>query len=79
VPLVVSSAVFLSVSPLLQPLDSARASTSSVVTFRFAMAVEKAAVGRARRGGKERDKTGGDQVERGGGRRWKRRAVVFIL
>jgi len=60
--------------PLLYPLYSARASSSSVVTFRFTKTVEKAAVGRARRGGK-----GGDEVERGGGRRRKRRAVVFIL
>jgi hypothetical protein len=42
------------------------------------MTVEKAAVGRARRGGKKRDRTGGDQVERGGRGR-KRQAVVFIL
>jgi len=49
------------------------------VTFRFAITVEKAAVGRARRGGEERDKTDGDQVERGGGRRRKRQVVVFIL
>jgi len=36
------------------------------------MTVEKAAVGRARRGGEERDRTGGDQVERGGRREERR-------
>jgi hypothetical protein len=33
------------------------------MTFRFTMTVEKAAVGRVRRGGKEPDRTRGDQAE----------------
>jgi hypothetical protein len=53
------SAAFLSTGPL---LDSARANSSTAVTFRFAMMVEKAAVGKARRGGKERDRTRDDQT-----------------
>jgi hypothetical protein len=36
-------------APLLSPLDSARASSSSAVAFRFAIMVEKVAVGRGRR------------------------------
>jgi hypothetical protein len=39
----------------LYPLDLALTSSSSVVTFLFATTAEKAAVGRARRGAKERD------------------------
>ena len=79
VPLVVSSAVFLSVSPPLVSVGFGPSEQLLGLTFCFAMTVEKAVVGRARRGGRERDRTGGDQVERGGGRRRRRRGVVFIL
>ena len=50
-------------------LDSARTSSSSAVTSFFAMTLEKVGMGGARRGGKERDRTRGDQTERweGGG------------
>jgi hypothetical protein len=37
------------------------------------MMAEKAAVGRARKGAKERDRTSGHQTERVGGRRRRRR------
>jgi hypothetical protein len=57
----------------LYPLDSARASSSSAVAFLFIMMAEKAAVGRARKGAKERDRTSGHQTERVGGRRRRRR------
>jgi len=49
VPLFVSSVVFFSVRPLLYPLDSAQASSSSAVTFLSAITAENAAVGRAKR------------------------------
>ena len=46
------------------PLDSAQASSSSAVTFLFAMTAEKAAVERARRGAKERDRMSRHKTER---------------
>jgi hypothetical protein len=49
VSLFVSGAVFFSVCPSLYLLDSARANSSSAVSFQFAMAAEKVALGRARR------------------------------
>jgi hypothetical protein len=47
-------------------LDSVRASSSSAVTFLFAMTVEKATVGESEKDGKERARTRGDQTEKGG-------------
>jgi hypothetical protein len=41
------------------------------VVFRFAIKVEKAAVGRARNSGEEQDTMYDDQTERGGGRKGK--------
>jgi hypothetical protein len=80
VSLFVSGVVFFSVCPSLYLLDSARANSSSAVSFQFAMAAEKVALGRARRARRSGTESviikprGWGMEEEGGGRH----AVVLM-
>ena len=58
--------VYAYLSAARNTLDSVQASSSSALTFLFAMTVEKAAVGESEKDGKERARTRGDQTEKGG-------------
>lgn len=66
-PLVVSNALFLLVSPSLVIVGSGLSEQFLGRVFRLVMAVEKAAVGRARRSAKGRHRTCDEQTDRGGG------------
>jgi hypothetical protein len=51
---------------------------ASAVAFRFAMMVEKAAIGSGRKSGKQQERTRRDQAERGRGEKEKGEAVCSL-